>query len=131
MEEKDAIKALAALAHDHRMQVFRLLVRAGPMGLVAGEIAERIGLPPSSLSFHLSQLSGAGIVLSRRVSRNVYYAIDFQQTRGLLNFLMEDCCLGLPELCGTAPAEADPCCTPEPEPAGAENETSARQSGRR
>lgn len=126
MEQENAIKALAALAHDHRMQAFRLLVRAGPAGLTAGEIAERIGLPPSSLSFHLNQLTAAGIVLSRRVSRHVFYAVDFPQTRSLLAFLMEDCCLGLTELCG--PRQDTDCCPADPatEAIGAKDEAPAR-----
>ena len=106
MEERDAIEALAALAHDHRMTVFRLLVRAGPHGLAAGEIAERLGTPPSSLSFHLAQLTRAGLLRSRRESRHVFYAVDYPAMRGLLGFLMEDCCAGLPELCCPPPAAA-------------------------
>lgn len=102
MEQTEAITALAALAHDHRMQVFRLLVCAGPKGLPAGEIAQRVGIAPSSLSFHLSQLVQAGLLRSWRVARRVYYATDFAAMRTLLEFLTEDCCQGLPEMCGPA-----------------------------
>ncbi|MGF1627736.1 MAG: ArsR/SmtB family transcription factor [Alphaproteobacteria bacterium] len=113
MEQNQAIDALAALAHDHRMQAFRLLVRAGPAGLAAGEIAGRMGIAPSSLSFHLSQLAQAGLIGSRREARYVYYAVDFAAVRGLLAFLTEDCCLGLPGLVEPEMPGTD-CCPPEP-----------------
>jgi len=100
MENDDAIEALAALAHEHRMAAFRLLVRAGQHGLAAGEIAGRLELPASSLSFHLAQLTRAGLLRSGRKSRHVFYAVDYPAVRGLLDFLMDDCCAGLPELAG-------------------------------
>lgn len=101
-----AIGALGALAHDHRMAVFRLLVRAGPPGLAAGDIAAQLDMPPSSLSFHLSQLTRAGLLRTWRVSRHVFYAVDFPAMRGLLDFLMEDCCAGAPEICCPPPGGA-------------------------
>lgn len=100
MEMNDAVRALAALAHGHRLAVFRMLIAEGPNGLAAGEIALRLGLAPSSLSFHLSQLAAAGLVTSRRDSRHVIYAADIEGTRRVLGYLTEDCCNGNPELCG-------------------------------
>ncbi len=100
METKDALDALAALAHRHRLDVFRMLIRTGPNGLPAGTIAGELELAPSSLSFHLAQLERAGLIRSRRQSRNVIYAADVEGTRRLLAFLTEDCCGSQPELCG-------------------------------
>ena len=99
METKDALAALAALAQETRLEVFRLLVRAGPVGLPAGNIAERIGVQPATLSFHLKELERAGLLSSRRESRQIYYAPDVEGMRGLLAFLTEDCCGGRPEIC--------------------------------
>ncbi len=97
---KIAVQALAALAHEHRLAVFRLLVREGPPGLPAGTVAARVAIPPSTLSHHLAALEGAGLITSRRVERRIYYAVDILGTRRLLAFLTEDCCRGHPELCG-------------------------------
>jgi len=92
--------ALAALAQEHRLAVFRLLVREGPCGLPAGAIAARVGVPPSTLSHHLAHLERAGLVRSRREERRIYYALDIGGTRRLIGFLTEDCCRGQPEICG-------------------------------
>jgi len=100
MEEKAALVALAALAHETRLAVFRLLVAAGPSGLSAGEIAERVGVVASTLSFHLKELDRAGLLRSWRRQRQVFYAADYERTRGLLTFLTHDCCQGHPEICG-------------------------------
>ena len=100
METKNAIEAFAALAHRQRLAVFRMLVRTGPNGLAAGDIALRLETPPSSLSFHLGQLERAGLIRSHRKSRHVIYAADIEGTRLLLSYLTEDCCEGRPELCG-------------------------------
>lgn len=100
MESKDAISAFAALAHDHRLAVFRLLVEAGPNGMTAGDIAGRVGVPPSTLSGHLAQLERAGLLRSWRRQRFVHYAADIHGTRTLITFLTEECCRGQPELCG-------------------------------
>lgn len=100
MEIKDAVAALSALAHDTRLQVFRLLVTEGPAGLPAGEIATRLNVPPPTLSSHLAQLERAGIVRRSREQRRIFYAIEVDGTRRLLRFLTEDCCQGQPELCG-------------------------------
>jgi len=102
----NAITALSALAQEHRLRAFRHLVQAGPDGLAAGEIAERLGLAPAAVSFHLSQLFHAGLVLSQRQGRRVIYSANFESMRGLLAFLTEDCCDGRPEICGGLPAFA-------------------------
>ncbi len=99
MEIKTAVAALSALAQETRLAVFRLLVHAGPRGLPAGLIAERLGVPPATLSFHLKELARAGLVTARRESRQIYYAPDFAGMRDLLGFLTEDCCQGRPEVC--------------------------------
>ena len=99
MEIETAVAALSALAQETRLAVFRLLVHAGPRGLPAGLIAERLGVPPATLSFHLKELSRAGLVTARRESRQIYYAPDFAGMRNLLGFLTEDCCQGRPEVC--------------------------------
>jgi len=109
MEKRAAIEAFAALAQEHRLKVFRLLVRAGPSGLAAGDIAAQIGVPPSTLSHHLAHLERAGLLRSWRVERRIFYAIDFEGTRRLIAFLTEDCCQGRPELCGYDEA-AEVCC---------------------
>jgi DNA-binding transcriptional ArsR family regulator len=106
MEEKTAIEALGALAQEHRLKVFRKLVREGPGGMTAGAIAEWLGMPASSLSFHLGQLERAGLVRSWRVARHIYYALDVQGAQRLVGFLTEECCQGHPEICGYANTEA-------------------------
>jgi DNA-binding transcriptional ArsR family regulator len=100
MEERDAVEAFAALAQEHRLSVFRLLVREGPNGLSAGEIALRVAVPPSTLSHHLAHLERAGLLRSWRVERRIFYAVDIKGTRRLVAFLTEDCCQGHPEICG-------------------------------
>ena len=100
MEEKNALAALAALSHETRLAVFRLLVTQGPTGLPAGEIADRLGVVASTLSFHLKELDRAGLLRSWRRQRQVFYAADYAGTRELLTFLTRDCCQGHPEICG-------------------------------
>lgn len=99
MEIKDAVLALSALAQESRLAVFRLLVEAGPGGLAAGAIAEELGIPPATLSFHLSQLTQAGLSETRREGRSIIYALRVEGIRTLLGFLTKDCCGGRPELC--------------------------------
>lgn len=99
MDDESAIVALSALAQEHRLKVFRLLVREAPDGLSAGELAARIGIAPSALSFHLAHLGRAGLVHSRRDKRNIFYAVNAEGMRKLLLFLTEDCCHGRPEMC--------------------------------
>ena len=88
------IRALGALAQEHRLAAFRLLVQAGPDGLPAGALAEAVGVPGSSMSFHLAQLANAGLVTQRRQSRSIIYAADYAAMNGLMAYLMENCCNG-------------------------------------
>ncbi len=94
MKQEAVLEALGALAHEHRLAVFRLLVQAGPGGRAAGEIAERLALPASSLSFHLAHLNRAGLITQRRDGRSLIYSADFEAMNGLLGFLTENCCGG-------------------------------------
>ena len=89
-----AVRSLAALAQDSRLEIFRLLVQAGPEGLTAGEIAERLDLPASTLSFHVKTLLHAGLIESRQQSRFVFYSANFDAMDGLIAFLGENCCGG-------------------------------------
>lgn len=109
MEERAAVTALAALAQETRLRVFRILIEEGPSGLPAGAIAERLGVPPSTLSFHLAHLERAGLIRSTRLQRQVIYAADIEGTRRLLTFLTADCCQGHPEICGGLAALIDDC----------------------
>jgi DNA-binding transcriptional ArsR family regulator len=109
MEERAAVTALAALAQETRLRVFRILIEQGPSGLPAGAIAERLGVPPSTLSFHLAHLERAGLIRSTRLQRQVIYAADVEGTRRLLTFLTADCCQGQPEICGGLAALIDDC----------------------
>jgi ArsR family transcriptional regulator, arsenate/arsenite/antimonite-responsive transcriptional repressor len=98
MEMLKAVDALGALAQESRLKVFRLLVRQGP-GMAAGAIARTLRVPNNTMSAHLATLSRAGLVVSRKESRSVIYAVDLAGTRALLSFLLEDCCRGRPDLC--------------------------------
>lgn len=91
---KQAIHALSALAHETRLNVFRLLVEAGPEGIAAGAISDRLHLPPATLSFHLAHLARAGLALARQEGRFVIYSANFQGTKDLVGFLTENCCGG-------------------------------------
>lgn len=99
MDKKSALVALAALGQDTRLEVFRLLVRAGAEGLPAGEIASRLGTVQNTMSAHLKVLDHAGLVRAERDGRVVRYVADMTGFRDLLAYLMEDCCNGAPELC--------------------------------
>ena len=99
MELNIATQALGALSQESRLRAFRLLVRSGTDGMPAGEIARELEVPHNTLSSHLAILVNAGLIRSRRESRSIIYSIDFDGTRALLSFLMEDCCRGNPELC--------------------------------
>lgn len=92
MEPADAVQALGALAHEHRLAIYRMLVERGPDGLAAGVIAERLGCLPSSLTFHLQHLQRAGLIAHQRVGRQMIYAADFIQMNALVTFLTENCC---------------------------------------
>ncbi|MFG1361365.1 ArsR/SmtB family transcription factor [Xanthobacter pseudotagetidis] len=118
MTETEALAAFAALSQETRLQVVRLLVRAGPGGMPAGAIGEALGGASSSrMSFHLAQLEQAGLVRSRREGRSIIYSAVYPTLSGLVSFLMRDCCNGHPEVC--APVVAALSCTCEPEDADA------------
>lgn len=114
MQLPTAVEALSALAHGSRLAVFRLLVRAGSAGLAAGELAREIGARPNTLSSHLTILGHAGLIGSRREGRSIIYTADYDRMRALLGFLVEDCCAGRPEICGSLAdiAQEAPCSTP-------------------
>lgn len=99
MQEHEAIKAFAALAQEHRLKVFRLLVYHAPHGLPAGQIATHVGIPASTMSTHLAHLERAGLLRSWREQRRILYAVNIAGIRQLVTFLTEDCCGGRPELC--------------------------------
>ena len=94
MESETVIRALGALAQEHRLALFRLLVQAGPDGMAAGTIADALGVPASSLSFHLAQLTNAGLIAQRRDGRSLIYSADYGAMNALVGFLMENCCGG-------------------------------------
>jgi DNA-binding transcriptional ArsR family regulator len=105
MDSETVINALGALAQEHRLAAFRLLVQAGTDGLAAGTIADRLGVPASSMSFHLAQLGHAGLVSQRRESRSIIYTADYAAMNRLMGYLTENCCAGVD--CTTA-AECSP-----------------------
>lgn len=109
MERSKVLSALSALAHEARLDLVRLLIGHGAEGLAAGEIGRRLGLPASRLSFHLSALEQAGLIRSRRVSRNVIYTADLAGIGGVMSYLLADCCLDHPEVlacCGESARHA-------------------------
>ena len=95
MEQIDVIAALAALAQDNRLDVYRLLVRAGPQGMAAGAVAEALSLAPNTLSFHFDRLRHAGLVNVTREGRSLIYAARYETMNGLLSYLTENCCAGV------------------------------------
>lgn len=109
MQLPTAVEALSALAHGHRLAVFRLLVRAGADGMAAGDIAREVGVLPNTLSTHLTILGHAGLIQSRRNGRSVIYSADYDGMRDLLGFLVSDCCAARPEICAPL-AYAVNCC---------------------
>lgn len=100
MEKSDSIAALAALAQESRLDIFRLLVQAGSTGRPVGHIGDRLGLPSATLSFHLNQLKQAGLVTFRREGRSLIYAANFAAMNSLMGYLTENCCGGNPLECG-------------------------------
>lgn len=96
MEKSSAIAALAALAQDNRLDVFRLLVQAGPSGIPAGQVATALGVPPNTLSFHFDRLRNAGLVTVRREGRSMIYAAQYDAMNALVGYLTENCCRGVP-----------------------------------
>src|SRR5580698_1266060 len=110
MDTTDAVRSLSALAQDARLEVFRLLVKAGPDGMAAGEIARRLKTAANTMSAQLLILSNAGLIRARRDGRSIIYAVDFEAMSNLLVFLTEDCCGGRPEVCAPLAAVAKRCC---------------------
>ena len=104
MKNADAVTALAALAQENRLDVFRLLVQAGPEGMPAGKVAGALELAPNTLTFHFDRLRDAGLVTVRREGRSMIYAARFEVMNGLLGFLTENCCGGAAETCAPAAA---------------------------
>ncbi|MGH7124715.1 MAG: ArsR/SmtB family transcription factor [Stellaceae bacterium] len=121
MDTKSAISSLGALAQETRLAIFRMLVEAGIEGLAAGALAERLGIPPSSLSFHLAELTRAGLIAQRRESRSLIYSADFRAMSALVGYLTEDCCGGNPAACAPLMSQ-----TRKPQARGARHETPAR-----
>lgn len=107
MNEKQALAALGALAHPLRLQVFRALIVIGPVGLTAGAIMEGVNVPAATLSFHLKELTTAGLVTQERIGRNFVYRAAYHRMNGLLAYLTDNCCAG--SACAVAPAEACAC----------------------
>jgi len=99
METSDAVTALAALAQDNRLDIFRLLVEAGPDGMAAGQVAEKLGLAPNTLTFHFDRLRVAGLVTVRRDGRSMIYAARYETMNALIAYLTENCCQGRAEQC--------------------------------
>jgi ArsR family transcriptional regulator, arsenate/arsenite/antimonite-responsive transcriptional repressor len=118
MEQPQAIAALAALAQPTRLDLFRLLVSRGPEGLPAGVIAERLGVFPSSLSFHLAQLAHAGLIAQRRLGRQLIYSAEYGAMNALIGYLTENCC-------GQGSAVCAPVCNPAAACGDAKPETTA------
>src|SRR5215468_1730086 len=98
MDKADVVAALAALAQEHRLEIYRLLVQAGPDGMAAGEVASTLGVAPNTLSFHLDRLRHAGLVSVARQGRSLIYAARYETMTNLLGYLTENCCGGRPEL---------------------------------
>lgn len=113
MNDEQAVASLSALAHVDRMAAFRMLVKAGPDGLPSGELAERLEIPPTRMSFHLSTLERSGLVASRRDGRRIIYAASYDDMRGLLGFITEDCCGGNVAICGDLMTLANTSCVSE------------------
>lgn len=111
MNRGQALSAFAALSQDTRLSIVRLLVKAGPDGVTAGDIADEVGVSASNLSFHLKELQHARLVGARREARSIIYSADYAVMRDLIGFLMKDCCGGRPEICGPVLNDAT-CCPP-------------------
>lgn len=108
MKTAEVIDALAALAHEYRLAIYRLLVEQGPGGLPAGVIAERVGLVPSSLNFHLQSLRRAGLIRQLRASRQIIYSADYSVMNGVVGYLTDKCCSASGETCATDCIPATP-----------------------
>lgn len=108
MDERQALSAFAALSQETRLRILRHLVIAGPEGIAAGAIAERVEVSASNVSFHLKELERSGLVSVRRDSRSMVYSAEYDALSSLIRFLMEDCCSGRPEIC--LPVAGSACC---------------------
>jgi len=126
MEKKDALAALAALAQESRLDIYRLLVQAGANGLPAGQIGEQLGLPSATLAFHLKELKNAGLATFARNGRSLIYAAVYPTMNALLEYLTENCCQGNPAACGLGAIA----CTPSTRSPGAAHEAPARSRRR-
>jgi ArsR family transcriptional regulator len=115
MEIKVAVTALAALAQETRLSIYRLLVEAGPEGVAAGRIGEALKVPGATMSFHLKELVRAGLVSARQDKQFIYYAVDFERMAELMIFLTQNCCHGMPEAClNVVETALSRCCPPSP-----------------
>ncbi|RWX80883.1 transcriptional regulator [Neorhizobium lilium] len=112
MDERQALSSFAALSQETRLQIVRTLVVAGPEGMAAGAIAEKLGVSPSTMSFHLKELDRSGLIGQQRESRSIIYTANYDALAGLIRFLTEDCCAGNPHIC--TPAAAVACHSPSP-----------------
>lgn len=112
MDSPQAVAAFAALGQEHRLRIVRALVTAGPGGMAAGILASEVGVSGTNLSFHVKELSHAGLIQSRREGRSVLYSAAYPALSGLIEFLMRDCCQGRPEVCSPAVAALSTCCPP-------------------
>lgn len=112
MDILHAVAGLSALAHEGRLAIFCLLVKAGPDGMAAGDIARKLDTAPNTMSAQLLILSNAGLTRARRDGRSIIYAVDFDRMSDLLVFLTKDCCGGRPEICAPLAATVNDCCTP-------------------
>jgi len=115
MDERQALMSFAALSQETRLAVVRTLVVAGPEGMAAGTIAEKMGVSPSNISFHLKELQRSGLIAQRRESRSIVYSANYDALSGLVTFLMHDCCAGHPRVLGTAQGDVDCCSTEKPD----------------
>jgi DNA-binding transcriptional ArsR family regulator len=111
MDERQALASLGALSQETRLRIIRALVMAGPEGMAAGAIAEKVDVSATNVSFHLKELERAGLVSQERASRSIIYTASYDALGALVRFLMEDCCAGHPEICAPARAVAA-CCPP-------------------
>ena len=113
LNQRQALGAFGALSQETRLQIVRMLVVAGPEGMPAGMLAERAGVSPSNISFHLKELEHTGLICQQRESRSIIYRANIEALGDLIRFLMEDCCAGHPEICAPA-ARVAACCAPVP-----------------
>lgn len=114
METKEAVAALAALAQETRLSIFRLLVQVGSKGIPVGRIGEELEVAPATLSFHLKELYHAGLISSRQEGRFIYYTANFERMAAIMTFLTQNCCQGMPQKClAVVETALSGCCVPE------------------